>query len=1041
MSMACAEEQSTFTEHDPVVHTQQQALYSDVRGAGPLNGVEWQIDAPWRIEPGGGVAQGHAKVPITVTFHDVRDQGTTNRPAFPFGALCGLYILEDPTSEGAPRQVTVIDPAHFHEIEASRRWTLDGALTGGPNAHLLRRIWNGDTPDAVLNIGEWTDWNGTAFYEPREQTPGADVKLVVMARVGRGTSCSATPMSQDEILLQLTRGRESHRMSPVIPPPGGPGPVDPNAAQFFFGDFLKVHMASAPLPRFDARWVYGDLHYHSQGTDNEGESGIHYRGVNQAMKAMGLDYLFATEHASNSRKITGVHQFFVTDIPGVPWFLQSAKEWLINFLRDNSIGFPVIEFDSLRDMSPQRFAYLHDWLNLPQGANAEVSASGGPARAPQIFLGGEVDVWPEVSAVEARAGRFRYAYLRSYLFRNACNELPLDLIPIPIRTDFATHCAGDTSYDFGAGEYGVRDPQGIVELAAARQHIVYLPYTSSAPGAVSGRNAFISSTTTTYGGASRRLGSMLQDELETSKKGYFFLAHPVAAASGSSVDRLGPDIVPYSDAQLERAFRSRYVLGLQFWNENERFQSQAGSKKFPMLHQQGHVYQPPQVEPVPLPDRNHVIVSFDWNWQTLDDSGVAVSLGDGARMWDQVLRWGITPSRTAAVPWLAPGAPRKFFVAGGSDAHGDLNYRRLGRFLGWSGANDTAIGKPRNLTYVGSERPGGPNAVGQNQVVESLATGRFSVTDGPALRIAIDVNNNGVVDDQDVAMGGDFAAGPGMVALLVEWKSTPEFGPIESVDLYVGAQAGTHEGMVYAPAGHGTTGSGVCDQRRIPECPMEDGYVRDPGTSLKFTVASSQGMSGVRRVELRPSDYKLFQTACVTEPPDPELGPRTVCRAIDTQYPSRLYTRAFARTALPRAKRHYALTNPIWMTADAPPSPPTLELQHLSCASNVNTFAVALTQGMVPGQIVAEYMVNNSGAWTPLSTTTLTATGGASVSVRARTCNANACSGFATRGISGPTCIPPPPPPPRKCGRNQRCCELDGNGGCAICAPLKASCP
>ena len=232
------------------------------------------------------------------------------------------------------------------------------------------------------------------FYEPRDQTPGADIKLIAMARLSRGGPCSASPLSQDEVLLQLTRGRESHRMHESIPPPGGPGPVDPNAAQFFFGDFLKVHLAAEPLPRFDDRWVYGDLHYHSQGTDNEGESAINYRGVSQAMKALGLDYVFATEHASNSRKITGVHQVFVTDILGLPWWLQDIKQWLLDFLRDQSVGAPVIEFDSLRDMSPQRFAYLYDWLNLPGGVNAQVGASGGPARAPQIFLGGEVDAWP-----------------------------------------------------------------------------------------------------------------------------------------------------------------------------------------------------------------------------------------------------------------------------------------------------------------------------------------------------------------------------------------------------------------------------------------------------------------------------------------------------------------------------------------------------------------------------------------------------------------------------------------------------------------------
>jgi hypothetical protein len=133
--------------------------------------VEWQIDAPWRIEPS-TATQGHAKIPLTITFHDVRDQASTNRAPFPFGSICGLYVLEGYTTEGEIHPVTAIDPAHFYEIEASRRWTLDGALTGGPNAHLLRRIWNGESPNDVLKVSDWTEWNATVFYEPRNQTPG-----------------------------------------------------------------------------------------------------------------------------------------------------------------------------------------------------------------------------------------------------------------------------------------------------------------------------------------------------------------------------------------------------------------------------------------------------------------------------------------------------------------------------------------------------------------------------------------------------------------------------------------------------------------------------------------------------------------------------------------------------------------------------------------------------------------------------------------------------------------------------------------------------
>src|SRR5262249_9142368 len=102
-------------------------LYSDVRPFGPLNGVEWQIDAPWRIEPS-AATQGHAKIPITITFHDVRNYDLGGQAPFPFGSLCGLYVLEWNTNNNN-YPVTAIAPAQFYEIEASLRWTLDGAPT------------------------------------------------------------------------------------------------------------------------------------------------------------------------------------------------------------------------------------------------------------------------------------------------------------------------------------------------------------------------------------------------------------------------------------------------------------------------------------------------------------------------------------------------------------------------------------------------------------------------------------------------------------------------------------------------------------------------------------------------------------------------------------------------------------------------------------------------------------------------------------------------------------------------------------------------
>jgi hypothetical protein len=451
---------------DELVASSEQGLYSDVAGLGPLNGIEWQADAPWRMEPG---ANGYDKIPLILTFHDA---------AFEVGSppvgdrlrltkLCGLYVVEG-------GEVTLIEPHQLHEIEASKRWLSSGELQDGESSHQVRRMWNGDSPDALVNISDWAEWHATALYQPHDTTPGANLGLIVMARISRFPTCTPEhpTMSRLHALWQVQGGRESNGY-PTLSAPLHSGPLDvEHGLEWYFSDFVKVHLAAAPLPRFDDRWVYGDLHYHSQGTDNEGESAINYRGVSQAMKAIGLDYVFATEHASNSHQITGFHQIFLDDIPGIPGFLSAVEDYIIDWLQDHGIGWPVLESDALRDMSPPRFRHLHDWLNGTAGVNAQVGASGGSARRPQIFLGGEVDVIPEISNTEKQQGWFRFAHDRVYEWSRVCEQLPAPLIE---RFNFEewVQCAGRIIYPGStADRWALRDPQGLGEIAASRQHLV-----------------------------------------------------------------------------------------------------------------------------------------------------------------------------------------------------------------------------------------------------------------------------------------------------------------------------------------------------------------------------------------------------------------------------------------------------------------------------------------------------------------------------------------------------------------------------------------
>jgi hypothetical protein len=284
------------------------------------------------------------------------------------------------------------------------------------------------------------------------------------------------------------------------------------------------------------------------------------------------------------------------------------------------------------------------------------------------------------------------------------------------------------------------------------------------------------------------------------------------------------------------------------------------------------------------------------------------------------------------------------FMAGGSDAHGDLNYRREGAVFGWTDAIDSAIGKPRNLVYVGLARPktiaNGQSTVAQSQVVDGLRSGNFVVTDGPIVRVALDVNNSGLIDDGDVPMGGVGDLRTRSIPLLVEWKSTAEFGPVTSVDIFVGSQAGTRDGVVYAPAGAGVRGQfdGLNTQDYVNGTATYHAtnvYVDDRSGKLRIAVPAGQGYGGVTKVWLSRADYPVFDRACTTEtiniPPmcdarhhctKPSSYQVYHCTASNLAAPERVFLRAFVRTSgtqvtvvgtgnvsIPR----FGYSNPVWV--------------------------------------------------------------------------------------------------------------------------------
>jgi hypothetical protein len=362
-----------------------------------------------------------------------------------------------------------------------------------------------------------------------------------------------------------------------------------------------------------------------------------------------------------------------------------------------------------------------------------------------------------------------------------------------------------------------------------------------------------------------------------------------------------------------------------------------------------------------------------WTWQEVDQD-LDHALHHGAYTWDRMLRWGIDLGRTSAIDWLPGGEPRKVLMAGGSDAHGDFNYRRTGYMVGPDGTNATALGSVRNLVFTGATaiEPPAPcthehgcppplpdDPLSQDVFVDRLLDGRFSITDGPALRIAIDRNRTGEIDDGDLIMGDNVHLDDSeldALPLLVEWESTGDFGVVDRIDLYVGVDRPTEHGgttpdlaetraRTYAPPNHGVRRSASeldeSEQGEIaPDMPATPGPPGTEATALMmadgYWLPAGQDARDMLRID--PQDLGDEEAAVG----DGWAG--AVLRTLDLtrftvasgQRGQRFYIRAFAKTrpldlrcemaddspqrwfAEHQGKciSRYAFTNPIWATED-----------------------------------------------------------------------------------------------------------------------------
>lgn len=987
-----------------------------------LNGVEgtfeFACDAPWRIEPHtnatGAIVYG--AIPIQVSIHDARETGDDNlmyhklpsnsmitvepvvlpKSILSLGKFLTLRVrqLNPPTSTGDAFYLN-----DFHEIEMTvGAWPSD-ATHSAPVYKLCRR-WAGENPEPFRDLSNTSEWHGSVWYQPRNATPGSTVVLEIEVVLERDA------WSDDQIKGALSGQKVA---------------IDLSSRLITLRNYVQVHFGEAPLPRFDSRWIYGDLHYHSQGTDNEGESGYNYRGVVRAMGAMGLDFLFATDHASNSEQLMDLdlHIDLMEELFGrIGGDVDQLEE------EDADETWKV-----LRDMDARRYRFSYDLIYGLRGVNREAAYLGANRTlpnnyqsygvVPQLFLGGEVDAIPEVKLSTAGApppplptnvpSPNSFSEYAKYL---AAVSLYKSWKPAPIQY------GNGLSYDVSKLRTPGNQPMAIMYEAAGdamlihdfqgldtydlygREHLVYFP-SSSKLDVRTGGTTFIPSFTSRFGGATRRLDAWHKGKApllpEIEQKGFAFVAHHLNAGSGGR----GPEGAPWTmDHMLLKAFKSRAILGLEFWNEDSRFTTRICSHGFckddgflgsELGYERNEYfslfgYQPGELTDVALalPEVREGFITGrfagsqfelkpfslpDGRWEQAT-TATEHELHHGAYDWDRMNLMGLDFENQAKLPWLTNGEPRRVLMSGGSDAHGDLNYRREGYFLGAEDATDTAIGKPRNLVFAGRPEipptintnvlnqvqttvttttastnpkilnPGSvaqtttitptsiavdPSKLGtldtkstnavvqthtQEQVIRAIKEGHYCITDGPAIRIAIDTNGNNIIDDSDIQMGDVYRfqknlVGRQTVTLLVECQSTPEFGPVQKVDLYVGVQPGlgkpNGESRVYAPANHA-----VRDPARAPGSSASTAYI----SQGRFYAKMEDGYWQAPELTLKPTPGTGFK---FTKAFVLDLNRFEVSKGYSAD---RFFVRAFAQTTSNMAQQkpsRYAFTNPIWL--------------------------------------------------------------------------------------------------------------------------------
>lgn len=246
---------------------------------------------------------------------------------------------------------------------------------------------------------------------------------------------------------------------------------------------------------------------------------------------------------------------------------------------------------------------------------------------------------------------------------------------------------------------------------------------------------------------------------QISGNGFAYCAHPLADLSAEFLGLdFGANGMPWGNSNLTQALTKEPFRGFQIFNTRSTVTSL---------------------------DQNNPWGDFDAG--VVVDNPYPNELLAGVDVWDNFIATDI-----------ASGTPRKLFMSGGSDAHGDFNYST---HMGLDDyAEDSAMGKVQTVAFV----PGSWTADNLPPVEDLLASyrdGHTISTDGPFLEIGIDTNNDmDWYDEADLMIGDDGSLPTNTNATLhLRWASLPEFGQIELIRLLAIDATGTSELLAIYP--------------------------------------------------------------------------------------------------------------------------------------------------------------------------------------------------------------------------------------------------